>query len=369
LPVPATRSELLDELELAIQGGSAEKRLQTLRRVTDLFLGGADRFNDEQIGVFDDVLGHLIRKIEARALIELSVRLAPVDNAPIETIRQLARHDAIAVAGPVLAESARLTTADLIEIAKTKGQGHLLAISGRRELGETVTDVLLERGNREVVHSVASNSTSSLSPNGHALLVKAAENDDILAEKAGRRLDIPLHLLRELLLKATEAVRARLLALAPPDIQQEIHRTLSAVAGEVDREVSRPRDFAAARRFVELLKEKGELSEADIVKFAEADRYVELVAALSLVCSTSIDLLKPLMQSPRNEGLLVPCRAADLKWQTVSAILRMRFSPASMPQSQLDQAEQDYARLSQASAQRMLRFWQVRETSLRQGSK
>ncbi len=214
--MPATRSELLDELELAIQGGSAEKRLQTLRRVTDLFLGGADSFNDEQIGVFDDVLGHLIRKIEARALIELSVRLAPIDNAPIEAIRQLARHDAIAVAGPVLAESARLTTADLVEIAKTKGQGHLLAISGRRELGETVTDILLERGNRQVVHIVASNSTSSLSPNGHALLVKAAENDDILAEKAGRRLDIPLHLLRELLLKATEAVRARLLALAPP---------------------------------------------------------------------------------------------------------------------------------------------------------
>ena len=56
--MPATRSELLDELELAIQVGSAEKRLQTLGRVTDLFLGGADRFNDEQIGVFDDVLGH-----------------------------------------------------------------------------------------------------------------------------------------------------------------------------------------------------------------------------------------------------------------------------------------------------------------------
>jgi uncharacterized protein (DUF2336 family) len=200
--VPATRSELFDELELAIQGGSAERRLQTLRRVTDLFLGGADRFNDEQIGVFDDVLGHLIRKIEARALIELSVRLAPLDNAPIEAVRQLARHDAIAVAGPVLAESARLTTADLVEIAQTKGQGHLLAISGRRQLGETVTDILLERGNREVVHGVASNSTSLLSPNGHAVLVKAAENDDILAETAGRRLDIPLHLLRELLLKA-----------------------------------------------------------------------------------------------------------------------------------------------------------------------
>jgi len=137
------------------------------------------------------------------------------------------------------------------------------------------------------------------------------------------------------------------------------------VADEVDREVSRPRDFDAARRFIELLKENGELSEADIVKFAEADRYVELVAALSLLCSTSIDILKPLMKSPRSEGLLVPCRAADFKWRTVSAILRMRFSPAQVPQSQLDQTEKDYAGLSRASAQRMLRFWQIRETSRR----
>ena len=369
MPVSATRSELLDELESAIQGSSAEKRLQTLRRVTDLFLGGADRFNDQQIGVFDDVLVHLIKKIEAKALIELSARLAPVDNAPIEAIRSLARHDAIAVAGPVLAQSARLTTADLVEIAKTKGQGHLLAISGRPQLGEPVTDILLERGNREVVHSLASNPTSSLSQNGYARLVKAAENDDVLAEKAGRRLDIPLHLLRELLLKATEAVRARLLALAPPDIQQEIHRTLSAVAASVDREVSKPRDFAAAGRFVKLLKEKGELSEADVIKFAQADQYEQLVAALSLLCSTSIEILKPLMKSPRSEGLLVPCKAADFRWETVAAILRMRFSPASIPQSHLDQTEQDYARLSRASAQRMLRFWQVRDTSLRHDSK
>jgi uncharacterized protein (DUF2336 family) len=118
--------------------------------VTDPLLGGAGRFSDEQIGVFDDVLVHLINKIEAKDLIELSARLAPVDNAPIEAIQRLAGNDAIAIAGPVLVESARLTTADLVEIATTKGQGHLLAISGRPALVETVTDILLERGNREV---------------------------------------------------------------------------------------------------------------------------------------------------------------------------------------------------------------------------
>ncbi len=358
-----SQSSLLDELESAIQSGSAEKRVATLRRVTDLFLGGADRFSDEQIAVFDDVLGHLIKKIENRALAELSLRLAPVDNAPRETIKNLARNDEISIAGPVLKESSRLSTADLVEIAGSKGQGHLLAISGRPMLGQSVTDVLLSRGNKEVFHKLANNTTSSISAGGYALLVKAAENDDILAEKTGCRFDIPVRMLRELLLKATEAVRTRLFAAMPEAVQLEIQRTLTSVAQAVDLEVSKPRDFAAARKFVELLKEKDELHEAELLRFANAGQYEEAVAALSLLAATPIDILKPLMQSPRHEGILVPCRAADFKWETVSAILHMRFPSVPITQADLDRIGQEFEKLSKASAQRMLRFWKVRKTS------
>ena len=96
-------NSLIIELEEAVHSHSAEKRVETLRRVTDLFLGEAERLNDEQIALFDDVLGKLIHRIETKALAELSSRLAPIDNAPIDVIRRLARHDAIIVAGPVLA--------------------------------------------------------------------------------------------------------------------------------------------------------------------------------------------------------------------------------------------------------------------------
>src|ERR1700688_2410327 len=120
----SAQQSLIIELEDAIRGGSSEKRVETLRRVTDLFLNDADRLNEEQIGLFDDVLCHLIKRIETKALGELSGHLAPID-----VIRQLARNDQIAVAGPVLTQSARLTADDLIEIAGTKSQQHLLAIS------------------------------------------------------------------------------------------------------------------------------------------------------------------------------------------------------------------------------------------------
>ncbi|MGO9046324.1 MAG: hypothetical protein ACLQFW_05465, partial [Xanthobacteraceae bacterium] len=59
---------LILELEEAIQSGSKDKRVDALRRITDLFVADADRLNDQQIDVFDDILGHLIKRIESKAL-------------------------------------------------------------------------------------------------------------------------------------------------------------------------------------------------------------------------------------------------------------------------------------------------------------
>lgn len=131
-------SSLVDELECALKDGSADQRIKTLRRVTALFLDHVERLDDEKIGVFDTVFLQLTKNIETRALAELSRVLAPVDNAPSETIRALAWNDLLDVAGPILVRSAGLTTADLVAIAAVKGQDHLLAISGRSRLNERV---------------------------------------------------------------------------------------------------------------------------------------------------------------------------------------------------------------------------------------
>jgi uncharacterized protein (DUF2336 family) len=131
------------DLEAAIQIDWNDQRITTLRRVTDLLLAHADRLNEAQIDIFDDAFGHLTKGIGSKVLAELGGRLASVENAPPETVRRLARDDDIAVAGPVLAQSARLTTGDLVEIAKTKSKAHLMAIAGRAPIGEFVTDALL----------------------------------------------------------------------------------------------------------------------------------------------------------------------------------------------------------------------------------
>ena len=113
---------IIAELEEAVKSGSSERRVETLRQVTNLFLHDAERLSEDQIKVFDDVLCVLISRVESRARAELSQRLAPIDYAPFEVIQHLARDNEIAVAGSVLANSSRLRTSDLVEIASTRGR-------------------------------------------------------------------------------------------------------------------------------------------------------------------------------------------------------------------------------------------------------
>src|SRR5258707_10253706 len=205
---------IIAELEDAVTGCSSARRVETLRQVTDLFLHDGDRLNDDQVKVFDDVLCILIARVETRAKAELSQRLAPLDYAPFEVIQHLARDNDIAVAGEVLANSSRLRTTDLVEIASTRGQDHLFAISSRSNLPEAVTDVIVDRGERRVIRKLANNAGARFSDAGYSNIVARADADDELTEILGLRIDLPLKLRRDLLRRATNAVRARLAATA-----------------------------------------------------------------------------------------------------------------------------------------------------------
>jgi len=361
---------LISELEDAIQSGSKDKRVESLRRITDLFVADADRLNDQQIDVFDDVLCHLIKRIEGKALEELSRRLAPISQAPSDVVRRLARNDDIAVAAPVLTQSTRLADSDLIEIASTKAQPHLLAISGRSKIGAAVTDVLLHRGDRDVFHKLAENSGASFSENGFATLVKHSERDEQLAEKVGLRLDVPLRLFRELLLRATEAVRSRLMASAGPESREQIQRILAAISEDVQHEAGfrNQHDYAEAQARVLAMQTAGDLGEAAIFEFAKADRYADLLAGLALLCGMPLPLVERLLQSDSREAILVPCKAAGLDRPTVRIIMTGRSVGGASSEHDLDSARTDYFKLSRGNAQRVLRFWQVRQTATDSGA-
>src|SRR6266576_3606125 len=335
---------IIAELEDAVRNGSSEKRVGTLRQVTDLFLHEGDRLSEDQVQVFDDVLCILIARVESRAKAELSQRLA--------------RDNDIAVAGEILANSSRLRTSDLIEIASTRGQDHLFAISSRSNLPEAVTDVIVDRGERKVIRKLANNASARFSEAGYSGIVARAETDDDLTEILGLRIDLPLKFLRELLRRATDAVRARLMSVAPPELQEEIKRVLKAIASAA-RGDKPARDFNGAEQLVKLLKGMNELDDAAIVKFAETKKFDEVSASLAILNNAPTEMMARLLEGPRADLILIPCKSAGLSWQAVESVLQNRPVKPKIDELTMKIAFKDYGKLSVETAQRTLRFWQV----------
>ncbi len=152
---------------------------------------GADKYSDEQISIFDDVISRLIAKMDQRALRELSARLADVANPPKSVVTQLSVSDDITISGPALEKSEGISDEALVSIATSKSQKHLKAIAGRPKLSEVVTDVLVDRGDPEVSRRFSANLGARLSEIGFVKLINRAKKDRNLADAIAMRDDLP----------------------------------------------------------------------------------------------------------------------------------------------------------------------------------
>jgi uncharacterized protein (DUF2336 family) len=209
------------------------------------------------------------------------------------------------------------------------------------------------------MHWLATNQGARFSQAGFATLVRHSESGGQLAEKVGLRLDVPLQLFRKLLLRATEVVRERLLALAGPESREHIQRVLATISTQLGREarVYQTQDYAQAQGVVRAIQKTGRLNDLMVVEFIRADKHPETVAALALMTSAPLELIANLLQGGHRESIIVACKAAGLKWQTILLLLK---SCRAMAEQDLEQARVDYLKLTQSTAQRVLRFWQVR---------
>jgi uncharacterized protein (DUF2336 family) len=354
----APASSFIPEIESVVRHGSDERRAEALRRITTLFLHGANRFSDDHIRLFDDVFVMLIKEIESKARSELSRKLAPVTNAPLKVVKRLAKDEDIMVAGPVLAQSPRLDTADLVEIANAMGAEHLYAISSRAAIEEQVTDILVRRGDFTVKRKLAGNAGAKISESGFTTLVRSAEHDSVLAEAVALRTDVPDHMFRELLTRATAVVQRRLLAKARPETQDEIRRVLAKVSGDVI--TAKPaRDFSQAQARMRALAQAGQLGEAALVNFAKSQSYDDTVAALSHLTGVPIDVVDRLMSGERPDPILILCKAAGYSWPTAREVILARLGTRGKGAPTIDAASVNFDRLSTSTAQRVVRFWQV----------
>jgi uncharacterized protein (DUF2336 family) len=359
----SSAESLLDELQATLTHGTVARRVETLRRVTDLFLGGAVDYSDEQVALFDDVFKCLIDHMEVSARALLANRLAPIDNAPRETIRTLAFDDVIEVAGPVLSNSQRLNDDMLIEAARSKSQAHLLAISIRKVLSRAVTDVLVQRGNDEAVQSTVNNPGAEFSERSFNRLVSRAEGDDNLATCLGLRPTLPRHLYLKLIAKASATVRERLETAHPqqagdvPTAVREATRLARSAPSAMTK------DTAIAHALVKSLYEDGRLDEFQVAAFAEAGKFDEANAAVAALAKVPVTIAENMMVESRSEGVMILAKVGGMSWSTVTAIIKMRDDLSGMEPADLLACKATYERLRPSTAQQVLRFHRMQQNA------
>lgn len=352
----------LQELDEAISGGSHANRLRALWHATDLLIAG--QYSEEQVWTFGEIITRLAQEIEQDARVQLAKRLAVATRAPSNILHELAFDQSIDIAGPVLRQSNSLSTEMLVANAKTMSQQHLLAISNRKSVPREVTDVLVVRGNSEVVGTIAKNSGAKFSETGFLNLVKRSENDSILAEDLGKRVDIPRHIFQQLISKASEEV-SRKLQSERPDMKQQVQAAVTESTGKLHLKFGpASKDYFTAKRLVSIVHGQGQLTEAKMAEYAQARKIDEVVVGLSLLCGLPVNVTERALSDTTGDLLLVLTRAIDYSWPTSLAFLFLAARDHRISSKDLESKKQEFDRLSLSAARKILDFYQSRKSTL-----
>jgi|KBSMisStandDraft_5_1062788.scaffolds.fasta_scaffold120667_3 uncharacterized protein (DUF2336 family) len=352
-------TSLLQELEDAIVKGSADSRERALWHATDLLIAG--RYSDNEIWIFGEVIGKLAEEIEVVARARLAERLARTNNAPTNVIRRLAFDDSIAVAGPVLRHSEKLDSKTLIANIRSKGEVHLLAISKRKALSESVTDELVTRGSHEVVSSVATNGGARFSNFGFLHMVKRSQNDSILAENLGLRRDIPRHVFHQLISKASENVK-RKLEQERPDLAGLIQSSVTELTGTLHSKFGpASKDYFHAKRTVALQHQRGNLNEKSILEYALSHKTEDVTVGLSLLCSLPVEVVERALLDNNSELTLVLAKALNFSWETAMSLLFLGAKNHRISTGHLESMKGEFARLNAEVSQGVLRLYRSRK--------
>jgi uncharacterized protein (DUF2336 family) len=354
-------TSLIPGLEEIVKHGDPRRRAEAARQISELFLLGAAKLRPDIVDMFDGILLNLVPHTELAARADLAERLSVLTNAPRALVGQLSREDEISIAGPLLRRSPVVDEKTLIEIARLKGQGHLLAMSERATLSTDLTDVIVRRGDRDVVRRAAGNAGALFSQAGYSALIKRAGQDGTLTLAVGQRDDLSDKQLKDLLTGSIEIVRRRLLNAVKPVRQAAIKQAMSEIS-DLAEQVENRRDFEAAQRTVLALHRAGELNEAALLGFAKTHKYEESVAVLSALSRVKIDTLDGLIAGDRHDPILIVGKAIGLEWATVRALILLRLGPSRVPSpADIESARVNFMRLMPSTAERVVGFWQTRQ--------
>ncbi|WP_199092010.1 DUF2336 domain-containing protein [Bosea sp. ASV33] len=324
---------------------SSDSRRQLLHAVTDLFLldhEPTEAVKEHYGEIAAGSLGHLGDE-DRKGYAD---RVAAMPTLPHNVALTLGGDGNAEVARLVLSLSPVLTDTDLAAIAVSQSQQHLVAIAERARLSESVTDILVERGDQKVLHTVSANEGAAFSDRGFDRLLERGERDAAITDALARRSDLAPN-------RAQRVLRI---------VEQFSDGSSAAPATEAS--VSLARQARQQRLEVKLLLSDlaAKVREVDdvLVMLADEDRAYHLSQVLSEIAGISIEQALRVLMQRDSSGIAVACRSLGIGSTAFRAILQLRARRLYFSSRDVDDDVDAYEKLDLATAERTLRFLKLR---------
>jgi hypothetical protein len=323
---------------------SSESRRQLLNAVTDLFLLDEEP-SDLSKAHYGEIAMQSLSNLESADRQDYAGRVAAAPGLPRDLAVTLANDSDSEVARLVLRLSPVLSDADLAAIAVSQSQQHLVAIAERDRLPDALTDILVQRGDRDVLQTVSANEGAAFSEGGFDRLLQRGGDDPDIAGALSRRTDLTPK-------RAQRVLR----------IVMQLSGGGDAAATDAGRSLARQarkQRFEVRQLIADLAASRRELDDV-VTMLAEEDRAFHLAEVFAQAAGISTEQALRVLMQREVSGVAVACRALDLGPDAFRALLSLRGRRLYFSSSDLEDALADYRRLDAATAERTMRFLKLK---------
>lgn len=324
-----------DRLLALARSRTADDRQRLLLGLADLVEASGRAADD----VASDIFLTVIRDVERDIRLVLSERLAQADWAPAALINILAL-DEIEIARPIIAKSPLLRDQDLIRVLVEATVEHQIEVARRPNVGATVVDAIIDRGDPAVMTALAGNPTADITEPGIRRLVETSRRI------AGLRAPLARHP------RLTEALAHQLYGWVGQALRQAIGERFRIDAQALDAAIAEaahsavkgpaanansaapvdPQRDEMERRLIAKLDSAGQLRPGYLVRAAREGRVSLFENALAVLGGYPVDMVRRAVASDTAERLALACASVGIDRAAFPSMLaEIRARSAGFP--------------------------------------
>jgi len=341
---------------------SASSRTELMEVVDSLFEDGGRYLSDREKGLMFNIFENLVHEVEASVRQKLSEKLADISDAPASLIKTLASDD-IEVAYPVLSRSRVLRDKDLVEIIRQRTEEYHLAITLRDDIGEDVSEALVETNSESVITSLLKNQNAAISEATMGYLVDQSRRLDSFQEPLLHRSDLKQGLAKKMFMWVSAALRQHIVGqydLDATTVDQLLEQ--AAKEGYDSTMAEKTEAGSASSDLIKNLRERGMITTDMLVKTLTDGEVALFLAIFSDLTKLNDILIKRIVFEKGGEGMAIACKAIDLPEIQFATLYRKsrKVAPgrAKASRTEVNAVLDLYRGINANEARKVLQMWQ-----------